>query len=159
MKFTIENIGSIQKSEMEFGNLTILCGKNNTGKTYITYNTFNFLDAIRFFVRIPIDKEKATTLLKMGKVSIDLSEHYDNYPAIFKNAMDAWVKKQAARQMAAQKDFYSRTVMNLDFDHNAFKKSVQEKSFDATPLVTSDCILRIKKDVYDSHVDFTMLNL
>lgn len=158
MKFTIENIGSVQKSEMVFGRLTILCGKNNTGKTYITYNTFNFLDAIHFFVRIPVDKEKAATLLKMGKVSIDLSEYYDNYPVVFKNIMDEWVKQQAARQMAAQKDFFSRTVMNLDFEHDAFKKSVQQMVFDATPLVTSDCLLRIKKESYDNHVDFTILN-
>ena len=49
MKFTIENIGPIKKSEMEFGALTILWGKNNTGKTYITYNTFNFIAAVTGF--------------------------------------------------------------------------------------------------------------
>jgi ABC-type transport system involved in cytochrome c biogenesis ATPase subunit len=34
MKVCLENIGNIQKAEFEVGDLTIICGQNNTGKTY-----------------------------------------------------------------------------------------------------------------------------
>ena len=88
MKFTIENVGPIKRAQMEFGDLTILCGKNNTGKTYITYNTFNFLDAIRYFLTIDVDNQLAVTLLEKGKVSVDLSAYFENYPIMFKLAMD-----------------------------------------------------------------------
>jgi predicted ATPase len=34
MKFQIEKLGIINKAEIELGDLTIVCGKNNTGKYY-----------------------------------------------------------------------------------------------------------------------------
>jgi len=33
----MENLGVIKYAEIEMGNLTILCGMNNSGKTYVTY--------------------------------------------------------------------------------------------------------------------------
>ena len=37
MKISIENLGVLRKAEFELGELTLICGKNNTGKTYATY--------------------------------------------------------------------------------------------------------------------------
>ncbi|MGK7956413.1 MAG: AAA family ATPase, partial [Crocosphaera sp.] len=33
MKFEISNLGYIKQAEIELADLTIICGKNNTGKT------------------------------------------------------------------------------------------------------------------------------
>lgn len=43
MKLTLSNIGKIKKSDIKLGKLTLLCGRNNTGKTYITYSIYGFL--------------------------------------------------------------------------------------------------------------------
>ena len=158
MKFTIENIGPIKKSEMEFGDLTILCGKNNTGKTYIAYNTFNFFDAIKFFLKIQVDKTKSATLLETGKVSIDLSDYYRDYPSLFKKVMDKWVKDEAWRQMASHKDYYSQAKMFLDFDHNFFIDYIRLMKFTSTPLITKDCVLHIEKKSNESIIGFTIEN-
>lgn len=158
MKFTIENVGPIQKSEMEFGKLTILCGKNNTGKTYITYNTFNFFDAIRYFIKIQVDKSKSASLLETGKVSIDLSNYYKGYPALFKKTMDKWVKDEAGRQMASHQNYYSQAKMFLDFDHDEFFEYNKMMHFNATPLITKDCILHIDKKENETIIDFTIEN-
>ena len=37
MKAIIENIGVFKYAEYDLADLTIICGKNNTGKTYATY--------------------------------------------------------------------------------------------------------------------------
>lgn len=44
MKFQFEELGIIRQAELTLGDLTIICGKNNTGKTYITYAVYGFLD-------------------------------------------------------------------------------------------------------------------
>lgn len=158
MKFTIENVGPIKRAEMEFGDLTILCGKNNTGKTYITYNTFNFLDAIRYFLRIDVDKKLAEELLKKGKIIVDLSAYFENYPIIFKLAMDNWVKDEAWRQMASHKDFYLKTRMNLDFDHDDLQKFIHNIEIKVHPPITKNCILHIQKERSSNDVDFIIEN-
>lgn len=43
MKFHFSNIGPIKEAELELGNLTIIAGRNNTGKTYLVYTLYGFL--------------------------------------------------------------------------------------------------------------------
>ena len=44
MKFTFENLGPIRKADLELGDLTIISGRNNTGKTSIVYALYGFLN-------------------------------------------------------------------------------------------------------------------
>jgi predicted ATP-dependent endonuclease of OLD family len=46
MYFELKNIGAIKEAKIELGKLTVICGKNNTGKTYITYSIFGFLSTL-----------------------------------------------------------------------------------------------------------------
>lgn len=43
ISFRFENIGPVKKAEIELGNLTVIAGKNNTGKTYLVYTMYGFL--------------------------------------------------------------------------------------------------------------------
>ena len=43
MKFIFKNLGPIHKAELELGDLTIIAGRNNTGKTYVAYTLYGFL--------------------------------------------------------------------------------------------------------------------
>nr|CAA6806537.1 MAG: Unknown protein [uncultured Thiotrichaceae bacterium] len=43
MKITLKNLGPIKEAEFELGDFIIICGRNNTGKTYITYLLYELL--------------------------------------------------------------------------------------------------------------------
>ena len=43
MRIRFENIGPVGKAYMTLGDLTIIAGQNNTGKTYLTYALYGFL--------------------------------------------------------------------------------------------------------------------
>lgn len=43
MKITLENLGHIKKVEYEVGDLTVLCGENNSGKTQAMYAVYGIL--------------------------------------------------------------------------------------------------------------------
>ena len=43
MKFRFKNLGPIKHAELELGDLTIVAGRNNTGKTYLAYALYGFL--------------------------------------------------------------------------------------------------------------------
>ncbi len=45
MKFIFKNLGPINEAELELGDLTIIAGRNNTGKTYVAYALYGFLRA------------------------------------------------------------------------------------------------------------------
>ncbi|MGB1243484.1 MAG: AAA family ATPase [Chitinophagales bacterium] len=42
MIFEFKNIGPIDRASIELGNLTLICGENNTGKTYLSYGIYGF---------------------------------------------------------------------------------------------------------------------
>ena len=50
MRFRFERLGPIREAELELGNLTIIAGRDNTGKTYIVYTIYGFL---KCFQRTP----------------------------------------------------------------------------------------------------------
>ena len=43
VKFIFKKIGPIKKAELELGDITIIAGRNNTGKTYLVYTLYGFL--------------------------------------------------------------------------------------------------------------------
>lgn len=43
LTFTFKNVGPIDNAELELGDLTIIAGRNNTGKTYLVYTLYGFL--------------------------------------------------------------------------------------------------------------------
>lgn len=49
MKFTFRNLGPIEAAEgLRLGEFTVIAGKNNTGKTYLSYALHGFLQLIRY---------------------------------------------------------------------------------------------------------------
>ncbi len=64
MKVKVKNLGVLKQAEFTLGDLTIICGGNNTGKTYATNALFGFLFTWRqiFFIEI---KDDMITILDM----------------------------------------------------------------------------------------------
>ena len=60
----LKNIGIIKQAEFSLGDLTIICGENNTGKTYATYALYGFLRSWHQFVRLPISNTQIQQALK-----------------------------------------------------------------------------------------------
>ena len=50
----LKNIGILKQAEFSLGDLTLICGENNTGKTYAACVLFGFLDSWHQFIRFPI---------------------------------------------------------------------------------------------------------
>ena len=42
LKIELKNLGILKHAEFSLGDLTVICGKNNTGKTYASLCTVRF---------------------------------------------------------------------------------------------------------------------
>lgn len=70
MKFIIENVGPIKTATVELGQLTIVCGKNNTGKTCLTRSIYEFYRTFRNNLSFSVDIDQKTFPL-----DIDLAQY------------------------------------------------------------------------------------
>jgi ABC-type branched-subunit amino acid transport system ATPase component len=92
MNIKISNLGALQKAEFSLGDLTIICGGNNTGKTYATYALFGFLSGWSEGLTIDIPQQTLNQLLAEGIVHIDVSEYAKNAQKILRDGCKAYTK-------------------------------------------------------------------
>lgn len=87
----LKNIGIIKQAEFSLGDLTILCGENNTGKTYAAYALYGFLSSWRDFIQNPYDTSQIQRMLDNGlKVNFKLEvEHlFEKAGKLYKDQLD-----------------------------------------------------------------------
>ena len=53
MKLEIENLGALSVGKLDLADLTVICGENNTGKTYLTYTLYGLLKTWSTFLKLP----------------------------------------------------------------------------------------------------------
>ena len=116
LTFTFQNIGPITQADLALGDLTVIAGRNNTGKTYLVYTLYGFLKMSRLSPSFPLDmgpdflkiEQIVTRLLHSGQVrhTIDpetfdcgrytalnyLARHFseEGIPTVFSNRPDAF---------------------------------------------------------------------
>lgn len=71
MKITINSLGKIATSEIEFNDLTILVGDNNSGKTYVTYTIYGLLKNWTDFINYNSFKNFIPDLKNKGQITLD----------------------------------------------------------------------------------------
>lgn len=83
MKFTFEKLGLLDYVEVELADLTLICGENNTGKTYVTYAIYGFLRSWRKILHYIMEDDVINLLQEDGNFRFDLnqifSEGIDTY--------------------------------------------------------------------------------
>lgn len=93
MKVRITKLGALQQAEFSLGDLTILCGANNTGKTYATYALYGFLSEWKESFSIHIPEQKINQLLADGVVHVDVTEYSNKASTILAAGCAAYTEQ------------------------------------------------------------------
>ncbi len=127
MKIKLKNLGALKQAEFEIGDLTIICGKNNTGKTYTTYALFGFLELKNNFLQIDVDDNNIQELLNNGSVSIDLKQYTNKINETLHKAC-----KEYSQQLASVFATKQSLFQSAEFDIEITKKPSLKKEFKQT---------------------------
>ncbi|TRV14258.1 MAG: ATP-binding protein [Microcystis wesenbergii Mw_MB_S_20031200_S109] len=155
MKVKIKNLGILKQAEFSLGDLTIICGRNNTGKTYATYALFGFLYTWRRLLTWPTFglKEKIDQLLSDGVISLDLQEYVQQCESILTTGCQGYVR-QIPEVFAANEERFKNVdfQIELNFDNIQFKKKYERKISTATLEIIS-----ISKPEDEPYLSITLL--
>jgi ABC-type branched-subunit amino acid transport system ATPase component len=155
MKVKIKNLGILKQAEFSLGDLTIICGSNNTGKTYATYSLFGFLYTWRRLLMLPKFglKEKIDQLLSDGVISLDLQEYVQQCESILTTGCQRYVR-QIPEVFAANEERFKNVdfQIELNFDNIQFKKKYERKISTATLEIIS-----ISKPEDEPYLSITLL--
>lgn len=155
MKVKIKNLGILKQAEFSLGDLTIICGGNNTGKTYATYALFGFLYTWRRLLTWPTFglKEKINQLLSDGVISLDLQEYVQQCESILTTGCQRYVQ-QIPEVFAANEERFKNVdfQIELNFDNIQFQNKYERKISTATWEIIS-----ISKPENDPYLSITLL--
>lgn len=127
MKIKVKNLGTLKQAELELGNLTIICGGNNTGKTYATYALFGFLSVWKQIIEIEIKQQQINQLFQEGVISIDLEKYLNNA----ENILNKGGKKYTGflpKIFASSPDNFKNTefFININISDNKLNQNHEE---------------------------------
>ncbi len=112
MNIELKNLGTLKQASFTLGDLTIICGTNNTGKTYATYALFGFLHSWRDFFSLEVESEKINQLIAEGATHLDLSSYINQAETLIKSACQAYTNELPSI-FAAQADRFKETIFNI----------------------------------------------
>ena len=155
MKFGIKNLGPIKEANIELGDLTIICGKNNRGKTYLTYSLYSFLDTMRENLVLDIDDQYFNDCCRNGSTLLDVKKIWQGYNSTLKKTIEQFSEKIPVFLALSQKQN----------DHSVFAAMDENdldifvaKGIKAKFQVTEKCTFIIEKKKDASVLKITLEN-
>ncbi|MBE3144113.1 MAG: AAA family ATPase, partial [Planctomycetes bacterium] len=149
----IKNLGPLRQAEFSLGDLTILCGGNNTGKTYATYALFGFLSFWREVFSIHIAESAVNQLLAEGAAHIDVTQYVNSAAEILRAGCQAYAK-QLPRVFAAQPDRFKDTEFEVTLDPKDIRPA---EKFDQVMRAANAKLFSITKSEGSTDVVITLL--
>ena len=137
MNITLENLGALRYAEFSLGEMTMLCGENNTGKTYATYALYGFLKLWERFVSIPVSDHDIECLVKDGSITIDLNQYKHNIPEILRHGCIKY-SKNIHKIFAAHADKFKESIFSITInieDSTEFRQYKRRLNTENIPLM------------------------
>lgn len=159
MKISVKNLGALRQAEFTLGDMTIICGGNNTGKTYATYALYGFLATWRDNIIIPIPHNTIEQLLAEGVVHVDTNIYAQQSVEILKDGCEAY-SRQLAKVFAApaekfKESHFAVTLSNPDIEsgrkYERTMRAGDAKLFSMTKSAgSSDLVITLLADKNDT---------
>ncbi len=150
MKFNFENFGHVNKGSLELADLTLICGPNNVGKTYVSYAIYGFLRHFKRLVDLSLTSEQINILKNEGSLSIDLQQ-YNDCLSDYMGSASIKYSQTLSDYFNAPVDFFDKAKIN--FSHDDFSIDLTREFKHTTKFGQSEILL------FDKAPDETMLSI
>ena len=127
MKISVKNLGVLKQAEFELGELTLICGGNNTGKTYATYALFGFLQHWKSFLEVAIPNRTINTLLTGDVTRINIALKADN---ILRQGCQKYTR-QLSKLFASRPEHFKNTAFQVYLEPETIL-SIKRRAFEQT---------------------------
>ena len=101
LKIGLDNFGVLKQAEFTLGDLTALCGKNNTGKTYATYALYGFLKSWAGLADFKMTDSQIRLLSTEGGVKVELTEYVKQADRLLEEVSKRYVDQILERKVFA----------------------------------------------------------
>ena len=113
MKVQFKNLGAIKEGEMEIKPLTLLCGANNTSKTYALYVVYGLL---KNAVSWNMEKWEPLKSYEGGTLTFELDKFIEDHWQKFQTEISTQRTESLSEFFAADKANFAESKVGIKFD-------------------------------------------
>lgn len=155
MKISVKNLGVLKKAEFELGELTLICGRNNMGKTYATYALFGFLWRWERLFEVKIPRNPIETLLRDGVTQVDIEPYAMKATNILRQSCLKYTQ-ELSRIFASKPDRFKDTSFQVSLDPETFL-SIKNRAWERRIGSTEDDLLSLSKAEGEKNLVISLL--
>lgn len=149
MKVEIKELGYVKHVQLDLDkDLTILCGPNNTGKTYVAYAIYGLM---KFRSEIPKSKkvsDELNNLIEKGQVELDIIEILTESNASYLNEIGKSYVKHIPKVFATDDTGFTNTEINIELGVlEELKKKVLAEKISHEIGIRNSVSVKIEKEI------------
>lgn len=159
MKVDIKELGYVKNVQLDLDkDLTILCGPNNTGKTYVAYAIYGLM---KFRSDLPKSKkvsEEIKNLLEKGQIEIDIIELLLENNSTYLNAIGKSYLKQLPKVFASEESAFSKTEIKIELgDIENLKEKILSQKITQEIGIRNSFSVKIVKEIDSSKISCILI--
>ncbi|MDB9537865.1 AAA family ATPase [Dolichospermum planctonicum CS-1226] len=153
-KVSFNNLGVIKQGNLELNDFTLLCGANNTGKTYVMYSLYALLDQ-----RFEVNFNFVENLVKQLSQETVCQYNIQNLIGGNLEEITQGINKHLPNLFGIESDEFRQTQIKLKLDIDLILANITNHPWQSRVSLSnkeSDWFLDIQKPDNDTNVTFTM---
>lgn len=157
-KVSFNNLGVIKQGNLELNDFTLLCGANNTGKTYVMYSLYALLDQrfeVNFNFVVNLVRQLSQETVCQYNIQNLIRDNYDN----ILEEITQGIKNHLPNLFGVESDEVRQTQIKLKLDIDLILANITNHPWQSRVSLSnkeSDWFLDIQKPENDTNVTFTM---
>ncbi|MCW9681746.1 ATP-binding protein [Dolichospermum planctonicum UHCC 0167] len=157
-KVSFNNLGVIKQGNLELNDFTLLCGANNTGKTYVMYSLYALLDQ-RFEVNFNFVENLVKQLSQETVCQYNIQNLIGGNLDDILEEITQGINKHLPNLFGIESDEFRQTQIKLKLDIDLILANITNHPWQSRVSLSnkeSDWFLDIQKPDNDTNVTFTM---
>lgn len=152
MKVDIKELGYVKSVQLDLDkDLIILCGPNNTGKTYVAYAIYGLM---KFRSELPKSEkvaEEIKNLIEKGQIELDIIDLLTENNAAYLSAIGRSYVKQIPKVFASDETTFSKTEIKIELGEiTDLRTKILSEKISQEIGIRNSFSVRIVKDVNSS---------
>lgn len=154
MKVDIKELGYVKNVQLDLDkDLIILCGPNNTGKTYVAYAIYGLM---KFRSELPKSKkvaEEIKNLLGKGQIELDIIDLLTENDAAYLNAFAKSYIKNIPKVFASDDATFAKTEIKIELgDVSLLKNKILSQKISQEIGIRNSFSVKIEKEINSSTI-------
>jgi len=154
VNYRLKDIGLIKDTNITLNDITLICGQNNTGKTYITYTIYGFLFMWNDLIDFNITDDVFEDIYENGYYKLDISSFQEKVPELLQE-LSVNYTNALSNVFSVDSEWFSESLFEVSI--NDFKLNKTYKIND-TYTSSKKEILQINKEEESLYLEISILS-